>query len=286
MRSKANEFLTWLKLEQGRQPRTIEAYHFELDRFLSYLDENTITSWEAVTKSDIRNYLGRLAGTNNNSSRARALSTIKSIFNYFLREEYLRSNPTFGIDSPKVKRKEPNPLSQEMYQKLIRTVREYSNGQSTSSRDLAIITLFIGTGIRLSELQNLDWKDVDLKNGFIKVTRKGGHEDKVPLNTDSIRYLTVYEEGRDRKPGPFFKSNRNRRMHHKTIYKLIKKYIFFADLKGSPHSLRATCLTELGRIAPLPVVQAIAGHKNPNTTGRYTKAYDEDKRRAVENLKL
>lgn len=286
MRNKADEFLTWLELEQGRQPRTIEAYRYELDRFLSYIEEKEISSWEAVTKSDIRNYLGQLVRSNNNSSRARALSSIKSIFNFFLREEYLQTNPTFGIDSPKVKRKEPNPLSEEKYQKLIATVKDFSNGRSTTYRDLAILALFLGTGIRLSELQNLDLKDVDLKNGFVKVIRKGGHEDRVPLNADVIKYLSQYEQQRGRKPGPYFLSNRNQRMHHKTIYKLIKKYLFFADLKGSPHSLRATCLTELGRIAPLPVVQAIAGHKDPNTTGRYTKAYEEDKRKAVERLRF
>ncbi|MBD3351583.1 MAG: hypothetical protein GF364_08855, partial [Candidatus Lokiarchaeota archaeon] len=156
MKSKVNEFLTWLELEKGRQPRTIEAYRYELDRFLSYFDEKGIDSWEAVTKSDIRKYLGQLAGTNNNNSRARALSSIKSIFNFFLREEYLQTNPTFGIDSPKIKRKEPNPLPEEKYKKLIRTVKDYSNGRTVTSRDLAIVTLFLGTGIRLSELQSLD----------------------------------------------------------------------------------------------------------------------------------
>ena len=186
MRNKVDEFLTWLELEQGRQPRTIEAYRYELDRFLSYTEEKEIRSWEAVSKSNIRNYLGQLARSNNNSSRARALSSIKSIFNFFLREEYLQTNPTFGIDSPQVKRKEPNPLSEEKYKKLIATVKDFSNGRSITYRDLAIVTLFLGTGIRLSELQNLDLKDVDLKNGFIKVIRKGGHEDRVPLNADVI----------------------------------------------------------------------------------------------------
>ncbi|MBD3253676.1 MAG: tyrosine-type recombinase/integrase, partial [Candidatus Lokiarchaeota archaeon] len=163
----------------------------------------------------------------------------------------------------------------------------YSNGRTVTSRDLAIVTLFLGTGIRLSELQSLDFKDVDLKNGFIKVTRKGGNEDKVPLSADVIKYLSQYEIHRGKKTGPYFLSNRNQRMHHKTIYKLIKKYFFFADLKGSPHSLRATCLTEISRQgAQLPVVQAIAGHKDPNTTGRYTKAYEEDKRKAVEKLRF
>ena len=125
------------------------------------------------------------------------------------------------------------------------------------------------------------------ENGFIKVTRKGGHEDRVPLNSDVTQALTDHLDRRGKKPGAFFLSNRLKRMHHKTIYKMIKKYFYFADIKGSPHSLRATCLTEMSRRGTsLPVVQAIAGHKDPNTTGRYTKAYEEDRREAVERLEF
>jgi len=203
-----------------------------------------------------------------------------------VRENYLESDPSFGIDTPKINHKVPSYFTEAEYLHLLNTIREYAPPKCLK-RDLAIISLFLGTGIRCSELVNLDLNNVNLKEGTIKVTRKGGDQQLVEMGPDVAKALKEYLEERGNEAGPFFISNRDRRINGATVYYLVKKYLYFADLKGSVHSLRHTCFTELARKGtPFPVIQAIAGHKRAETTSRYTHTQEADRREAVELIKL
>ncbi|MEA1965639.1 MAG: tyrosine-type recombinase/integrase [Candidatus Aerophobetes bacterium] len=280
------KFLHWLEFEKGRSENTILAYKFELERFINYLKSQRINSLEKIEKNHIRNFLIYLSKTNEKQGRARALSCIKSFLKYLVRENFLESNPSFGIDTPKINHKVPSYFTETEYLHLLNTIREYAPPKCLK-RDLAIVSLFLGTGIRRSELVNLDFNDVDLKEGKVKVTRKGGDQQLVEMGPDVVKALKEYLEERGNKTGSFFISNRGKRINKATVYYLVKKYLYFADLKGSPHSLRHTCFTELARKGvPFPVIQAIAGHKRAETTSRYTHTQEADRRKAVELIKL
>jgi len=253
-----DKFLKYLITEKGRQPRTIEAYQFELNRFQSYLDK----SWQDITKQDIRNYLDSLANTNSASARARSLSSIKSFFNYLVREGHIINNPTDGIDAPKIPKKEPKPLSVEECTKLISVIKEFSNGHKTCMRDIAIIQMFLNTGM-------------------------GGNEQTIPLNSQITAILRKYESRQIEQDGFYFLSNRKRQLHPNTVQKMVEKYLFFADIKNhSVHSLRHTFATILAKQHPLQIVQDLMGHKNPQTTIRYIKIAEQDRQTAVESIRI
>lgn len=280
------KFLAWLQFEKGRSEKTISAYDFELIRFTDYLKSQKINSLEKIEKKHIRNFLTFLSKTNGKQGRARALSSIKSFLKYLVRENFLQGDPSFGIDTPKINHKVPSYFTEAEYLHLLNTIREYAPAKCLK-RDLAIISLFLGTGIRRSELINLDLSDVNLKGGTIKVIRKGGDQQSVEMGPDVVKTLREYLEKGEGTSGPFFISNRGKRINQATVYYLVKKYLYFADLKGSPHSLRHTCLTELARKgAPFPVIQAIAGHKRAESTSRYTHTQEADRREAVKLINL
>ena len=280
------KFLHWLEFEKGRSKKTISAYNFELIRFTDYLKTQKINSLEKIDKKHIRNFLSNLSKNNGKQGRARALSSIKTFLKYVVRENYLDSDPSFGIDTPKINHKVPTYFTEIEYLHLLNTIREYAPAKCLK-RDLAIISLFLGTGIRRSELVNLDLNDVYLKEGIIKVIRKGGDQQLVEMGHDVIKALKKYLEEREGEAGPFFISNRGKRINEATVYYLVKKYLYFAELKGSPHSLRHTCFTELARKGvSFPVIQTIAGHRRAETTSRYTHTQESDRRKAVGLIKL
>ncbi|MEA1963654.1 MAG: tyrosine-type recombinase/integrase [Candidatus Aerophobetes bacterium] len=280
------KFLHWLEFEKGRSKNTILAYNFELVRFIDYLKNQGISSIKKIEKKHIRDFLSSLSQTNGKKGRARALSCIKSFLKYLVRENFLESNPSFGIDTPKINHKVPSYFTETEYLHLLNTIREYAPPKCLK-RDLAIVSLFLGTGVRRSELVNLNFNDVDLKEGKVKVIRKGGDQQLVEMGPDVVKALKEYLEEQKNKAGPFFISNRGKRVNKATVYYLVKKYLYFADLKGSPHSLRHTCFTELARKGvPFPVIQAIAGHKRAETTSRYTHTQEVDRRKAVGLIKL
>lgn len=286
MEARINEFLHWLEFEKGRQPTTIQAYRFELKRFVQALHQQGLAVWEEVNRARIREFLFSLAPTNQKASRGRVLSVLRSFFQYLVREGYLATNPTDGIEMPHLERKVPSYLTREEYLHLLETVQEYATPHCRA-RDLAIVSLFLGTGIRRGELVGLDLADVDLQRQTVRVVRKGGNEQFVEFGSDVRAKLEDYLQQRGEKPGPFFLSERGGRLSGGGVYQLVKKYLFFADLPGAVHSLRHTCFTELARQGVnLPVIQAIAGHRCVETTARYTHTQEADRRQAVELIKL
>jgi integrase/recombinase XerC len=286
MEARINEFLHWLEFEKGRQPNTIQAYRFELKRFVQALHPQGLSAWEEVDKARVREFLFSLTPTNEKAARGRTLSAIRSFFQFLVREGYLATNPTEGIETPQLDRKVPSYLTREEYLHLLETVQEYAT-PNCRARDLAIVALFLGTGIRRGELVGLDLADVDLQRQTVRVVRKGGNEQFVEFGSDVKDRLEDYLQQRGKKFGPFFLSERDTRLSGGGVYQLVKKYLFFADLPGAVHSLRHTCFTELARQGVnLPVIQAIAGHRRAETTARYTHTQEADRRRAVELIKL
>lgn len=241
MKDRAADFLAWMKTEKGRQPRTIAAYGYELNRLHDYLSLRKL-DYTKISKKELREYFEHLGKTSKASARARALSAIKAFYKFMVTEEIVKFNPTTGIDAPRIRQKMPHPLTMADFLRLLGAVNAYAE-KGCRVRDYCLLATLFGSGIRLSELKNLDIKDFDSEARTIRVIKKGGNEHVILISSELSGILKEYAAGR--KEGPFFMSNRDRRMHEKTIYKLVKKYMFYAGLDGSPHTLRATCFTEL-----------------------------------------
>ncbi len=281
-----DQFLSWLSLEKGRQPSTVKSYAYELKRFSDFIAQKGIHVPHEVKKQDIRAFLASLARTNDKTSRARSLSCIRSFFEYLVREDILHASPAAGIDTPSIERKIPHCLTERQYLHLLEIVREYAT-PSCLRRDLAIVGLFLATGIRRAELVALDLADLDLERGYIKVRRKGGKEQLIELNKDIQGILSEYKEARGNDPGPLFLSKRRKRITGSAVYALVKKYLFFAELEGSVHTLRHTCFTQMARRGvSLPVIRDIAGHSQIETTSYYAHSLEEDRRKAVQTIRL
>lgn len=162
-----------------------------------------------------------------------------------------------------------------------------SLSKKNNLRNLAILSLLLGSGIRRSELVGLDRKDFNLAQKTIKVVRKGGDQQIVELGEEVAQLLDTYLSTRTDNHPPMFLSKFERRLSPEGLWLIVKKMLKEAGLVGSTHTLRHTFVTELVRLGvPLAVVQSVVGHRNIQTTVRYTHIMSEDRKRAVSQIRL
>ncbi len=237
--------------------------------------------------------------TNQDVSIARKLSAIRSFYKYLYTHEYIRQNVTEKIAMPKIREKPIVYLDREEVSRMLDTVysgeglserqKKYLN--NTRLRDMAIICMLVGTGIRASELIGLDMDDVDLDSKGFVVTRKGGNQVILYFN-DQVRDAleAYYRQRKEIEPFPghenaLFLSTQRKRISARALQDLVKKYASCAaPLKKrlSPHKLRSTYGTNLYReTGDIYLVAASLGHSNVNTTRSHYAASDEDQKRAA-----
>ena len=175
MRQEISGFLAYIGSERGFSPKTIEAYRHDLGKFSEFADAEMGESWQwdGVDQYTIKAYLQSLADRGNAAvSRGRKLATLKSFFKYLTSQGRVKTDPTATIKMPKVQQKEPSYLTEQEYKRLLRTVQKNAT-KFFRARDTAIVTMFLGMGLRLSELVELDIGNINFDDGTIKVTRKG-----------------------------------------------------------------------------------------------------------------
>ncbi len=266
----------------------VSAYHLEW--FLSYL---------SLYEIDGKQYV------NNERAKARKVSAVKTMFKYFYRKELLQENITDRIQMPKLHEKEIIRLEVNEVSKLLNQAEygdELSTGQkrfheATRLRDVAMLTLFLGTGIRISECVGLNIDDVDFENYSITVTRKGGNRSVLYFSEEVADALMEYLD--DRKHNPryagvketaLFLSLQNRRISCRAVQDLVKKYssLVTHGKKITPHKLRSTFGTNLYReTKDIYVVADVLGHKDVNTTKKhYAAISDEIRRNAAKTVML
>jgi integrase/recombinase XerC len=284
--------LHYLEVERGFSPRTIVAYQHDLNKFIEFLDSSSHTDITAISKEDVRQFLSRRAKTNGAVTRARKLSSIKSFYKYLGREGIIAANPVSDIEAPKLPEKEPSYLTEIEYHNLIAAVKDKATPYYLS-RDLAIVILLLGTGIRLSELVGLTLGRVNLQNSSssVKVNGKGNKERSIPLTSEVVRALEKYLAHRpDVQSNNLFISRLGNALRARSVYHLVKKYLNAAGItkeKVAVHSLRHTFGASLLKNgANLVVIQELLGHKKLETTRRYLHINDVDLRNAVETLQL
>jgi integrase/recombinase XerC len=305
-------------LEYTKQPRTKIAYAMDLKGFFEFLiaEFPQFKSYkirdfkphdiEQLTGQDISDYLRyvKLYDKNgrevSNSERAakRKLCSLRKFYGYFYRYEIISSNPTLKVDMPKIHdkaivRMDPNEVAEfldnvESGNKL--TNSQLKRHDKLKSRDLALLTLMLGTGIRVSECVGLDIRDVDFDNDRIKVVRKGGAESFVYFGDEVSEALLSYlEERKNLHPEPghenaLFISSKNKRLCVRSVELLVKKYASTVTTVKhiTPHKLRSTYGTNLYQESKdIYLVADVLGHKDVNTTRRhYAEIVDENKRNA------
>ncbi len=273
----AELYADYLNFERGLSPLTISAYGRELERFIVFATERGQRGPAAVGRDDVRDYVFHLGdlGLAPTSVR-RAQSALRTYFGFLVEEGALESDPTEGLQSPRVARPLPNVLDADAVSALLEAPRLDS---AVYWRDRAILEFLYATGVRVSELVGLRLTNIDLEEGLCTVFGKGSKERMVPLGRPACVALSRYlrevrpalEKGRG--GGCVFLNQRGRPLSRTAVWKIVKAAARLAGIEGrvSPHVLRhtfATHLLEGG--ADLVAVQELLGHADISTTQIYT----------------
>ena len=267
-----NDFNNYLLIDKNYSSNTVESYMRDIRYFLEYTNKDIID----ITKKDIDNYILHLLPNKNDSSINRSIASIKSFFKFLsLYKGFV--NVSEDVESLKRKKKLPNYLSIEEVDKLL----DIEIKDAFDYRNKTMLEVLYATGLRASELVNLDIINVDLKNMVINVYGKGSKERIVPLSKIAVNYLDMYISKyrqllfvKNQKPtDSLFLNNHGQRMTRQGLYKIIGEIARTKkiDKEITPHVLRhsfATHMIECG--ADIRSVQELLGHENVVTTEIYT----------------
>ncbi len=270
------KFIEYLQVERNASVYTVRNYRGDLIGFFSFLKDKNIVSLDEVDKNDIRDYLGLLMGQGiARSSIARKLSAVRSLYRYLQREELVHNSPAAAISSPKLDRRLPNFLPPE---EVARMIENPDTAKPAGMRDRAFMELLYASGLRVSELVNLDLDRINLETREIRVWGKGAKERVVLMGEPAATALALYlEQGRPRlarqaHPAVFLNKNGGR-LTVRSIQNKARQYARIAgiDKDVHPHMVRHTFATHLlNGGADLRVVQELLGHASLSSTQIYT----------------
>lgn len=266
-------FFSHILIEKGLAKNTLAAYRRDLSRFLSFTTQNFLP----INEENIKKYLKNLRLAP--SSRARHLSTLKSYFKFLVQEGFLEIDPTSGIYLNNRAKNLPKALSHKQIMTLIQSCPGTTNSEI---RNVLILELLYGTGIRISEAASLDTEDIDLSEGWIKVRfAKGAKQRLVPIGSKLAEAMMAYLVRvrpdllkNNRRESSLLLSLRGSRLSRQAIWLVVKEMAQNSNLpiSISPHSLRHTFATHLlAGGADIRVVQELLGHSVVTTTQIYTK---------------
>ena len=292
VKQELNRFLHYLEVEKGCSPGTIEAYQRDLEKGLfPFLQRQGVSDLRSVARDDIRAYMDFLAleKGNSNVTRRRKLASIRSLFNYLVENEKLLTNPAASIKSPKIADSKPVYLTELECLDLLKTVAKVAK-PGNKDRDMAMVILFLHTGLRVSELINIKLVDIDLRSAQIKVTRKGNKQQYLHLNNETVCTLNRYLMAMQSQDSYVFVGCHGQKLSRTYIYGRIRRYLAAAGItkaKHGPHILRHTFCTRLHQkgVDPL-VIKQLAGHQNLNTTMRYVSIESREETQALDKLQF
>ena len=272
------QFIHYLMVEKGLAQNTLDSYKRDLTSYNKYLKKNFgKININDTNRSHIISYLLELKSKGRAPSTiSRNLASIRSLYQFLLRDRYIIKDPSVNLESPKIDKRLPKVLTIKQVEKLLQMPDSIS---PPGLRDKAMLELLYATGIRVSELVSLKTEDINLKIGLVKCLGKGSKERIIPLGNVAIKSINNYlENGRlfFMKKGyedALFLNHHGRRLTRQGFWKIIKKYSSLAGIDQgiTPHTLRhsfATHLLENG--ADLRSVQEMLGHADISTTQIYT----------------
>ena len=308
----------FLGIEQRTSCQTRLKYAYDLRIFFDFLckrryknflpTELDLRQLESVTHNDIEFFLSYLSHYRfrdeyhscDERAKARKLSAVRALFKYFFNKGMIDVDNSAKVSTPKLHNKEIIRLDAEEVSELISVAetgaglspRAFAYHSKTRIRDTAILTLFLGTGIRISELVGLDNESFDFEENSFLVTRKGGNQ-AILYFSDEVKYALqeyIAEKNNNDKivkeENAFFLSMRNRRIDVRTVEILVKKYSKMVSplKKITPHKLRSTYGTRLyNETGDIYIVADVLGHRDVNTTKKHYAAITQDNRRSVAN---
>lgn len=310
-----NSFLDYSITILNKSPNSIKEYNYDLANFLKFISAHYKLSNEKdfksinisnmdisvvnkVTLEDIHAYISYMARDLKSSpaTRARKISSIRIFFKYLSsKAKLIDTNPAQDLETPKLGKRIPKYLTLDDSKKLLDVTLNTDNRNNI--RDYAIITLFLNCGMRLSELVNINIKDINFSDAKMTVIGKGNKERIIFLNKSCLKALTDYLAIRPHDAVKFdsrdalFLSERKERISNRTVQQIVKNELQKAGLdtnKYSTHKLRHTAATLMYQYGNVDIraLQELLGHESISTTEIYTHVNDERVRDAVENNPL
>ncbi|HTK37609.1 MAG TPA: tyrosine recombinase XerC [Pyrinomonadaceae bacterium] len=280
-----NQFLQHLKYERNVSAHTLRNYASDLDQFKEYLfriEKRSDIPVNEIDRLTIREWMAGLHNDHKKTSIARKLASLRTFFQFLVREGVIETNPAKLVATPRIERKLPNHLSME---DAVRFIETPDTNTDLGRRDRAIIEFLYATGIRVGELVNINLGDIDFREKLVRVTGKRKKQRIVPFGEPALHALMHYlEETRpvflnncpaaERDNNAVFLNYQGTRITTRSVGRMIDKYIKqCADIHNiSPHSLRhsfATHLLDSG--ADLRDIQELLGHARLSTTQIYTQ---------------
>lgn len=310
-----NSFLDYSITILNKSPNSIKEYNYDLAMFLKFIkiifgltnetdftkitiNDLPISIIQKITLDDIHAFISYLATElrSKAATRARKVSSIRIFFKYLsAKAKLIDTNPAQNLETPKLDKRTPKYLTLEDSKKLLDVASNEDN--RNNERDYAITTLFLNCGMRLSELVNINIKDIQFDECKMTVIGKGNKERTIYLNNACMRAIANYlevrpKEGIDYKSkDALFLSERRERISNRTVQYIIKKELKRAGLdtnKYSVHKLRHTAATLMYQYGNVDIraLQELLGHASISTTEIYTHVANEQVRNAVESNPL
>ena len=286
MQDTIKDYINYIYIEKKLSKNTKEAYEKDLILFANFLNNKSILS---ITTNDIKNYIKYLNDTSKKDKTiARKIVSIRTFFDYLMKEKLISINPCEKIETPKIRKTLPKTLNEKEVLKLLsikpKTAKEY--------RNKAMIELMYATGLRVSELVNLEINDINLIDDYVRVYGKGKKERIIPMTDITVEimdeYINVYRNSllKGYLTDKVFISSYGKGITRQGFFKIIKKQAKEVGIEKdfSPHTLRhsfATHLLENG--ADLRSIGEMLGHENIKTTQIYTHLSNSKKRKDYED---
>jgi len=278
------QYADQLRHERNASAHTVRNYlsdlaqlqAFLLDRELC-LDSNRVVDVKKIELHAVRAFLAWLTQQRKKSSIARKIAALKGFFGYLLATKRIDKDPLRLIQSPKQDKPLPTFLSVDDAFHLLGAIKVTTG---LDARDLAVLEVFYSTGIRVSELVGLNWADIDVQLGIVRVVGKGSKERIVPIGKVALDALEQYSSEQRKRwnlackgESAVFLNNRGGRITTRSVARIVEKHLKLAgiQIKMGPHGLRHSFATHLlNSGADLRVIQELLGHVSLSTTQRYT----------------
>ena len=266
---------------RGASKHTLRNYASDLEQFSSYFETGGATppAFEQLDLALLREWLGGLYDHKLTVVTVRRkLAAVRSVFKFSLQEGVITKNPATRLRTPKIKQRLPDVMSAEKTNNLIDAVESGEVVEMPDKqRDLALLELMYGCGIRVSELVGINLEDIDLRGGWLRVRGKGNKERQVPVGARAIEAVNLYLEGRKAAAAEraLFLNSRGARLGDRQVRRLVKLYAILVagDSTVHPHSFRHAYATHLlSDGADLRSIQELLGHARLSTTQSIRKS--------------
>ena len=265
-------FIDYLFIEKGLSQNSVKSYQSDLLHFMEWSVQALKIPAKLTTSQDINKYIKYLFDQDFKSSSVnRKISSIKAYFIFLKKKKYIDVIPTEDIPIPKQNKNLPNSMSEKDVETLLSCINAKKD---IEIRDKAMVELLYATGVRVSELINIKFSNIDMNRNVVRVLGKGSKERLIPFGDQAHDAITKYLLIRGKSQSKeLFLSNRGKILSRVSFWNRVKVYLIRCNLKSniSPHTLRHAFATHLlNRGADLRSVQMLLGHSDLSTTQIYT----------------